>query len=297
MYVSELVQQRNFSIGEKGERPVLIVSRRRAVLLFAVGLVLLFVALAVVASTSVVASHNHNYNHAMNLTDVPVLNYHKVDNLNHSLSISPQEFQEQMQYLHENGYHTITPDQLVTYLQSGSALPEKPIMLTFDDGYLDNYTNAYPIMKKYGFTATIFVVTNLVGHDQRFMNWDQAREMQQDGFVFGSHTVSHVALTKLTPGEVLTELTGSRQEIGRQLGILPRYFAYPTGAYNMQIEDLVRQAGYDAAFTIRFGQVGQDSDFYALERIPIFKGQRTFRSFFIRLNAAPVLERLGIIRN
>ncbi len=274
---------------------MLRVSKRHVCLLFAVGLVLLFIALAVAGTTSVVASHNQD--HTMNLTDVPVLNYHKVDNINHSLSISPPEFEEQMQYLHDNGYHTITPDQLVAYLKYGSTLPEKPIMLSFDDGYLDNYTNAYPIMKKYGFTATIFVVTNLVGRDPRFMNWDQAREMQQEGFVFGSHTVNHVVLTKLSSEEALNELVDSRLEIEQQLGKPPLYFAYPTGAYNMQIEDLVRRAGYKAAFTIRYGQVGQDSNIYALERIPIFKGQKTFRSFFIRLNAAPILERLGIIRN
>jgi peptidoglycan/xylan/chitin deacetylase (PgdA/CDA1 family) len=95
----------------------------------------------------------------------------------------------------------------------------------------------------------------------------------------------------------LQELTESRKQIEQQLGVKTRYFAYPTGAYNLQSEEMVKQAGYKAAFTIRYGQAGAESDPYALERIPIFRGQHTFRSFFIRLNAAPVLERFGLIRN
>lgn len=231
------------------------------------------------------------------LADVPVLNYHKIDYLQHALSLSPEEFDKQMAYLASNGYHTISPDQLMAYLNHGKRLPDKPIMITFDDGYLDNYNYAYPIMKKYGFTATIFLVTGLVSTDERFMTWEQVRQMQQEGFVFGSHTVNHVALDKVSMEQAKTELVESRRVLKEQTGQAARYFAYPTGAYNLQIEELVRQAGYRAAFTIRYGQVGPDSDPYAMERIPLFKSEVSFRSFLIRLNGAPVIERLGLIRN
>ncbi|HMM20346.1 MAG TPA: polysaccharide deacetylase family protein [Selenomonadales bacterium] len=232
-----------------------------------------------------------------NLADVPVLNYHKVDTFQHSLSLAPQEFEEQIRYLSEHGYHSISPDMLMDYIERGKPLPDKPVLITFDDGYRDNYTNAFPILKKYGFTATIFLVTGLVGRDPRFLTWEQAREMQQAGFVFGSHTVHHAALTALSQDEAFAELTESRLEIERQLGAKPRYFAYPTGAYNLRTAELVRKAGYRAAFTIRYGEVGLNSDFYALERIPLFKVAHSFRSFYYRLTAAPLLERLGIIRN
>ena len=258
-------------------------------------IVFLIVVGAKVGTSQVVASGNGSK--SISLQDVPILNYHKVDTLEHPLSLSPQEFEEQMEYLYKNGYHTITPDQLMAYLKNDKQLPEKPIMITFDDGYQDNYLNAYPIMKKYGFTATIFVVSNLVGHDVRFMNWDQVREMQQSGFVFGSHTVNHESLTSLTKEQVINELSESRLEIARQLGKPPKYFAYPTGTYTSEIEDMVRGAGYKAAFTIEYGLVGPDSNVYALERIPIFKGKKTFRSFFIRLNGAAILEPLGIIKS
>lgn len=264
-------------------------------IIFAIILIFLVIVGSEIGTSPVVAGRNES--NIINLKDVPVLNYHKVDVLNHALSVSPQEFEEQMEYLHKNEYNTITPDQLMAYLKYGKQLPDKPIMITFDDGYLDNYTNAYPIMKKYDFTATIFVVTNLVGHDPRFMTWDQVREMQQNGNVFGSHTVNHQSLTNIGNEQVVNELSQSRDEITRQLGKPPKYFAYPTGTYNQKIEDIVRSTGYKAAFTIQYGQVGADSDLYALERIPIFKGQKTFRSFFIRLNGAPILEGLGIVKS
>jgi peptidoglycan/xylan/chitin deacetylase (PgdA/CDA1 family) len=269
-------------------------SRHCGILLAALFLVLTVVASTVGGTTAVVASRRHM---PINITDVPVLNYHKIDDLHHALSVSPAEFDEQMTYLQENGYHTVTPDQLTAYLKYGRALPEKPVLITFDDGYLDNYTNAYPILQKHGFTATIFLITDLIGQDERYLTWDHVREMNKNGFVFGSHTVSHRPLTKLNPDEVRQELIASRDEIEKQLGQKPKYFAYPTGAYNLQIEELVREAGYRGAFTIRYGQVGLESDPYALERIPIFRTSRTFRNFMIRLTGAPILERLGIVRN
>jgi len=268
---------------------------RQTCAVIAVIVMLFFIASTVAGTKAVVAGRDQDK--PPNIVDVPILNYHKVDTFHHSLSILPENFEKQMSYLNDNGYHTITPDQLMAYLKFGKPLPEKPVMITFDDGYLDNYANAFPSMKKYGFTGTIFLVTGKIGQDQRFVNWDQVREMQQAGFVFGSHTANHTTLTKIDATQIETELVESRDEIERQLGQKPRYFAYPTGAYNLQIEQMVRQAGYRAAFTVRYGQVGPDSDPYALERIPIFQSENTFRSFFIRLNGATLLERLGIIRN
>lgn len=276
---------------------VIRISRRQGCFLLIGVIFLLILSSSVVSTTAVVAGRKASRAAISSLADVPVLNYHKVDNYYHALSISPEEFEEQMAYLSQNDFTTITPDQLMAYLNHDRALPEKPILITFDDGYLDNYTNAYPVMKKYGFTATIFLVTSKVGKEENFMNWDQVRTMQKDGFVFGSHTVSHAALTKISHELVMTELIDSRKEMEQQLGVKVRYFAYPTGVYNLQSEEMVKQAGYKAAFTIRYGQAGAESNPYALERIPIFRGQHTFRSFFVRLNAAPVLERFGLIRN
>lgn len=273
------------------------ISERQLYLLAAVVIMLLFLATSVVSTNSVTASRTRYRSFVTNSMDVPILNYHMVGDLYHSLCVSPQQFDEQMGYLFGNGYHTITPDQLMNYLNYGRPLPENPIIITFDDGYLDNYTEAYPILKKYGFTATIFLVTNFINQDPRFMTWDQVREMQNYGIVFGSHTMNHAELNKMNADQIANELSGSREEMARQLGHKPRYFAYPTGAYDLQIAEMVHQAGYRAAFTIRYGEAGVGSNPYALERIPIFRSEKTFRSFLIRLNGAPILERFGTIRN
>jgi peptidoglycan/xylan/chitin deacetylase (PgdA/CDA1 family) len=279
---------------ERGASAIYTAYLKNRMILACAAACLLFLAVAVsVSGTRAVAGRHYQ---PADITDIPVLAYHKVDAAGTPLSLTLSEFEQQISYLAESGYHAITPDQLMGYLKYGRALPDNPILITFDDGYRDNYTNAYFILKKYGYTATFFLVTDLIGNDDRYMTWDQVREMQKNGFVFGSHTVSHRPLTKMSPDEALAELTGSAAEMERQLGARPRYFAYPTGAYNLRIEEAVRQAGYRAAFTTRYGQVGLESDPYALERIPIYHSSRTFRSFYCRLAAAPILERLGIIR-
>ncbi|MDU2066253.1 MAG: polysaccharide deacetylase family protein [Sporomusaceae bacterium] len=269
-------------------------SKRRMTILGMVFVcMLLFIAMTFSGTNAVVAQIPE----VESAAEVPVLNYHKVDDMPIALSVAPQDFEEQIAYLAQHGFHSITPKQLYRALKKGEALPENPVLITFDDGYLDNYENAYPILKKYGFTATFFVITDFIGKDPRFMNWDQIRQMQQDGFIIGSHTVNHVPLTDLPPEGVMAELTQSRDKIYAETGQMPRYLAYPTGAYNDTVRKLVHQAGYKGAFTVRYGEVDCDSNICSLERIPIFRSQHTFRSFYMRVNGAPILKRLGIIRN
>jgi peptidoglycan/xylan/chitin deacetylase (PgdA/CDA1 family) len=228
--------------------------------------------------------------------NIPVLNYHQVeDNVNNPLTLSNQEFEEQMAYLHRHGYNSITPDQLIMHLRTGAALPDKPVLITFDDGYRDNYMNAYPIMKKYGFTGTVFLITDLVGHNSWYLDWQQIRKMQQDGFIFGSHTLNHVSLTTLAPDEARRQLIKSREGIEWRLGTPVRYFAYPTGAYNKEIEELVKNSGYEAAFTVDFGRVSITSDGYALERIPIFKSRYTLYDFYFRLKFTFIAEKVKAV--
>lgn len=256
---------------------------------------LFFLSLSLVGSSAITANGRKKAS-VYTFGDVPVLNYHKVDNYDHPLSVSPEQFDRQMAYLAQQGYHTISPDQLMAHLNYGRRLPDKPILITFDDGYLDNYVYAYPIMKKYGFTGIIFIITNLVGHDSRYLNWPQIREMKNNGFLFGSHTLSHAALTKVSDEQLWRELIESRQQIKKHLGQYPKYFAYPTGAYNRKVEKMTKQAGYAAAFTIRYGQAGVNSDPYALERIPVFRCPATQPVFEARLKKAPLLERLGLVK-
>ena len=112
---------------------------------------------------------------------VLVLNYHMVNRMFISLAIEPEDFDWQMKYLVEHGYHTISPDELYDFLAGTGRLPDRPVLITFDDGYVDNYTTAYPILKKYNLKATIFVVTGFLGKRKGYLTWDQMREMEKNG--------------------------------------------------------------------------------------------------------------------
>ena len=228
---------------------------------------------------------------------VMILNYHKVDNMNISLSVLPDDFAAQMDYLKRNDYHTITTNELYASLAGEADLPENPVLITFDDGYKDNYQNAYPILKKYGFKATVFVVTSFMGTQQNYLTWEQAREMDANGIDIESHTVTHKSMTELSDDELRAELVNSKKAIEDHLGKQVDYIAYPTGTYNLHIAQLVKDAGYKAAFTIKYGNVDKASNLYALERVPIFHTEDTFKSFLERIRYVPIFERFGWIKS
>lgn len=232
-----------------------------------------------------------------NGTKVMVLNYHKIDDSFISLAVRPEDFAYQMKYLHDNGYHTISPDELYESLAGTGELPENPVLITFDDGYLDNYTNAYPILKKYGFKATIFVITSFLGKDKHYITWDQAREMNAYGIDIESHTVDHKSMTDLTDEQLRTELVESKKKAEEEMGHPVDYMAYPTGTYNLHIAEMVKEAGYKAAFTIKYGNVDKASNIYALERVPIFHTENTNKDFLERIRYTPIFERFGWLKN
>lgn len=232
-----------------------------------------------------------------NGTKVMVLNYHKIDNTFISLAVRPDDFEAQMKYLSENGYHTISPDELYDSLAGTGELPENPVLITFDDGYVDNYTNAYPILKKYGFKATIFVITSFLGKDKNYMTWDQARELDANGISIESHTVDHKSMTDLTDEQLRMELVESKKKAEKELGHPVEYMAYPTGTYNLHIAEMVKEAGYKAAFTIKYGDVDKASNIYALERVPIFHTEDTNKDFLERIRYTPIFERFGWIKS
>ncbi|MGP1585824.1 MAG: polysaccharide deacetylase family protein [Schwartzia sp. (in: firmicutes)] len=224
-----------------------------------------------------------------------VLNYHKIDNMNISLSVRPEDFERQMKFLVEHNFHTITPQEMYAALVEGKKLPENPVLITLDDGYLDNYTNAYPILKKYGLKATIFVITGFMDRGQPgYFTWGQAAEMEASGLInIESHTVTHSSLTDLNEEQLRQEITASKADIERRLGKQVDFLAYPTGTYNLHIAAIVKEAGYKGAFTVHYGNVDQKSNLYALERVPIFHTEDTYRSFLERIQYVPIFERLG----
>ena len=228
---------------------------------------------------------------------VMVLNYHKVVDEHMSLSVPLADFEQHMKWLKEYGYTSITPEELYEFIVNGSELPEKPVLITFDDGYKDNYTNAYPIMKKYGFTGTIFVVTGFLGVYDNYMTWEQAKELSDNGFSIESHTYSHKSMTETSDEEISKELTKSRDIIKNKLGIDADFMAYPTGTYNLHIAELVQKAGYKGAFTIKYDNVSRESNVYALERVPIFHTENTNKDFLERIQYLPLIDKYGWVKN
>src|SRR4051794_35891604 len=175
-------------------------------------------------------------------TAVPILMYHYVrvnpvarDKEGADLSVTPQHFAQQMNLLYSSGFHTITLDDLTGAILWGENLPPNPVILTFDDGYEDLYTVAYPILEQYGFKATSFVITGRVGKGG-YLTWDEMRGMEASGLVqFESHTVSHVEMTAVPLARAQRELANSKATLEKQLGMTVRYFCYPSGRYDPSV--------------------------------------------------------------
>ncbi len=185
---------------------------------------------------------------------VPILVYHIVrpsypsdSRAVRALAHTPQVFDAEMKYLGDAGYHITTFAALESYLEHGTPLPSNPVILSFDDGWSDQFTYAFPILEKYHYTAEFFVFTNPIGH-RGFLTWDNLRTMLKAGMVIGDHTRSHPFLTKIAdPAQLWNEIDGSKLLIEKTLGITVNEFAYPFGQHNATTTALVEKAGYKAA--------------------------------------------------
>lgn len=218
------------------------------------------------------------------VTGVPVLNYHQVNDQFHTpITTTTANFEKQMQYLHDNGYHAITQAQYRDYIENEGPLPDKPVLITFDDGYQDNYVNAWPILKKYDMTATIFIVTGYVSYYPLYLTWEEVKEMNGDHMEFGSHTVSHLPLIGMDAQQVRRELTDSKAAIEARIGHID-FIAYPEGKYNDMIAAETKEAGYAGAFTVNVGRTYPSDDHYSLNRVAVFEGGvHSFDHFRFRL--------------
>ncbi len=226
---------------------------------------------------------------------VPVLNYHQInDQAENALTVHPKQFDRQMKYLAENGYHAITPKELLDAWQGGAPLPEKPVVITLDDGYADNYENAFPILQKYNLKATIFLVPNFLSTYPNYMTWEQVKEMNGSDLIdFESHTMNHVELNKIRPDERWKELKDSKTILEQRLGKSIDFIAYPCGSFDEALEQMTKEAGYRAAFTVHLGLANKAENPYILDRIPIFgSNTHTFLRFKTRLIFTPIVAPL-----
>lgn len=231
---------------------------------------------------------------------VPVLNYHQVEEKNgNPLTLWPDQFETQMAYLADEGYTTITIDEMMDALENGTPLPDKPVIITFDDGYADNYEYAYPILKKYGFKATIFLIYDFTNAYPNYLTWDQINEMKESGLIrFESHTMTHANLAELTSTDELRhEIADSHDLLSDKLGYDMHYIAYPGGRVNAEIEEITRAAGYRGGFTVHYGLSTPEEGRYQMDRIPIFGANtHTLTRFKLRLAFAPLIAPLEDLR-
>ena len=231
---------------------------------------------------------------------VPVLNYHQVEDKDgNPLTLYCDQFDQQMAYLAEEGYHTITLDEMMDAAENGTPLPEKPVVITLDDGYVDNYEYAYPILKKYGFKATIFLINDFTGVYPNYLTWEQIREMQDSGLIdFESHTMTHANLSELTSRDELHhEIADSREALSKKLGKEINYIAYPGGRVTDAVEEVTRDAGYRGGFTVHYGLSTPTEGVYQMDRIPIFGcNTHTMTRFKLRLAFAPLIAPLEDLR-
>lgn len=217
--------------------------------------------------------------HFGNQLKVPILMYHYLGlNLNpkdlarDSLSVSPEKFEAQMKYLKENGYTTTSLDTLYAALKRTTTLPEKVVILTFDDGYIDFYFNAYPILRKYGFSATVFVPTGLIGQPA-YLSWHQIKEMHSSGLIlFGAHTVNHLHLPSLPPEIALKEMAESKTTLSDQLGVPINFSAYPYGSTDANTITLTKEAGYTGSVGTWPDKIQSEGTIYNMPRLRISGG-------------------------
>ena len=193
---------------------------------------------------------------------VPILCYHRFESgCTSPMCITPTDFERQMQYLKESAYRVISFRELMEFVEYRRALPKRSVVITIDDGYRSAYEQAYPILKKYGFSATLFIYTEFVGVSRQAITWDQLREMKANGFEIGSHSVRHSDLTEPEEQEdqreylerVKREIRLSKEIIDRELEQDTLVFAFPYGRHDKRAVALVREAGYQLAVTVERG--------------------------------------------
>lgn len=210
---------------------------------------------------------------------VPILMYHYVrlnpnprDGLGFRLSVTPADFSAEMDWLAANGYHPVTLADLRAYFLAGQPLPSEPVVLTFDDGYQDFFTAAWPILRGHGFRAVTYVVSGFLGAPG-YMTPEEVRELDRAGVEVGAHTVSHVDLTRLGYDELWHQVADSKATLEALLGHPVLDFAYPSGRANPAVVKVVEQAGFQTATTTAFGTIHSASDRFTWMRVRVEGGE------------------------
>lgn len=202
---------------------------------------------------------------------VPVLMYHTIDSKVDvtTPTVSPENFEMQMRFLKENHYNVVNPDKIIAYMTGKEKMPAKTVAITVDDGLLNFYENAYPLLKKYKLPATIFIITDRIGMPG-YLGWKELREISDSGLVeVGCHTKSHPWMPTVSVDEkrLHEEISLSKEILESSLGKKIYFLCYPNGAFNDAVKDAAKKAGYKGAFTTNPTKKSAIDDIYAIRRI------------------------------
>jgi len=217
---------------------------------------------------------------------LPILVYHHIDFLPvgaskewQDLTVSPQTFEKQMKYLFEQNYRPITFREFIDFIEKGKEIPENSLIITFDDGWKNQYTYAFPVLKKYKFPATFFIVVEQIGGNL-FMNWNELKELLNNGMEIGSHTLTHPNLRQVTESQLVSEIKDSKTILEQNLNCQIEVFAYPYGIFDSKIIEVVRESKYKAARTTLGGLDQNVKNMYSLRVIQIYDSLDQFKKIF-----------------
>ena len=230
---------------------------------------------------------------------ISILTYHSIDNTGSIISTTPNKFRAHMQHLKNTASNVISLSEIVSSIRKNRPLPPKSVAITFDDGFKNFHHIAYPIIKEFEFTATVFLVPGYCGKANKWnklpkgipsidlMNWNEIVELAKSGIDFGAHTVNHPNLSKLPFDSTVQEIVDSKSMIETHLGKDVLFFAYPYGRFNHKIKSIVEGEFFGACST-NLGFVSSKSDIYLLPRVEMYYFSRNnlfryFGTFFFHL--------------
>ena len=212
---------------------------------------------------------------------IPILTYHSIDDSGSVISTSPEVFRRQMECLHSLNCKAISLKEFARVINEGAGLPRRTVVLTFDDGFRNFAAEAFPVLRRYGFQATVFLVTDYCGRDNYWptqpqgvarmplLSWEEITELHRAGVEFGSHTATHPDLAVIPPDEAAREMRRSKAELAHRLGEEAATFAYPYGSYSAEVSEIARKE-FVASVTAALGRADEACVMHLLKRIEMY---------------------------
>ena len=221
---------------------------------------------------------------------ITVIMYHRFGESRFpSTNVTLEQFESHLEFISQGDYTVAPLLEIIETLQSGGEVNDKTVAITIDDAYLSVYTEAWPRLKEYGFPFTIFIATDPVDNNLRnYMDWDQIRELQDDGVIIGSQTKSHPHMHRLSPIKIEQEISLSNNRFLQETGQYPKLFAYPYGEYSLDVVRAVKEAGFIAAFGQNSGVLFAEDNMFELPRFAFNENYGSIERLKLALDGKPL---------